>query len=213
MATVFETVYNWEPYLKFGTRQFIKKKTEIYSQGSIGDGFYYLHKGLVRIVTSTAKGKERILNIVVPGQLLGVQSMDNRAHFTTAITVKDSVLYYFPCDPFKDLIKEHPALRNVFTQTVIHKMKILLDGINLNSLSSEQQIAVLLLNICDDFKNYEVPLSQQDLANCTGLTRITVYKILKDWKDHKIIQVQNRSFVINRPDLLRALVKESVNNT
>ncbi|SDH61752.1 cAMP-binding domain of CRP or a regulatory subunit of cAMP-dependent protein kinases [Aneurinibacillus thermoaerophilus] len=208
MATIFETEYNWEPYLKYGTRQFVKRKTVIYNQGSIGDGFYYLHKGLVRIVTSTVKGRKRILNIVVPGQILGIQSLDQYAHFTTAVTVKDCVLYYFPRDQFKDLIMIYPDLRNLFAQTIIHKMRILLEGIKLNTLSSEQQIAILLLNIYDDFKNYKVPLSQQDLANCTGLTRITVYKILKQWREDKIIQIQNRRFIIKRPELLKRLVKE-----
>ncbi len=209
MATLFETAYNWEPYLNLGTRQFVKAKSVIYEQGSIGDGFYYLHKGLVRIVTATAKGKDRILNIVVPGQSLGVQIMDQRAHFTTAQAVKDSVLYFFPCDQFKELIAKHPELRVVFAQTVIHKMRILLEGINLNALTSEQQIAVLLLNIFDDFKNHEVPLTQQDLANSTGLTRITVYKILKQWKKEGIIEIQDRKFQILMPQLLRNLVKET----
>lgn len=208
MATLFENAYNREPYLSLGSRQFVKGKSVIYKQGSLGDGFYYLHKGLVRIVTSTARGKDRILNIVVPGQLLGVQIMDQQAHFTTAQAVKDSVLYFFPCEKFKALISKHPDLRSVFAQTVIHKMRILLEGIHLNVLSSEQQIAVLLLNIFDDFKNHEVPLTQQDLANCTGLTRITVYKILKQWKEEGIIEIKDRKFQILEPHLLRDLIKE-----
>lgn len=206
LVTFYERVFNWEAYLKFGTRQFFKRKDSIYTQGTIGDGFYYLHKGLVRIVTSTATGKERILNIVVPNQLLGVQTMDQRAHFTTAIAVKDSVLYHFSCDEFNKLITMHPDLLKLFSRTVIHKMRILLDGINLNALSSEQKIALLLQNICDEFKNYEVPLYQQDLASCTGLTRITVYKILKQWQEADIIEIKNRKYYIKKPDILRNLV-------
>ncbi|OIK10863.1 transcriptional regulator [Bacillus sp. MUM 116] len=207
MTTVFETVYNWEPYLKYGKRQAVKRKTVIYNQGSIGDGFYFLHKGLMKISTATSNGQDRILNIVVPGQIFGVQAMDQHPHFTTAITVKDSVLYYLPCNQFEDLLTKHTDLQNLFTKTINHKMHILLEGLNMNALSSKQQIAVLILNICDDFKNYGVPLSQQDLVYCTGLTRITVYKILKEWKKQNIIQVENRRFIIKKPELLRRLIK------
>lgn len=203
MVTLVESAKKWDSYLSYGTRQSYKGKTFIYKQGTIGDGFYYLHKGLVKIVSSTAKGNERILNIVVPGQLLGVQAMDQKPHFTTAITVKDCVLYYFSCEQFKELILSKTDFLHLFSQTVIQKMRILSDGINLNALPPEQQVATVLFNICHEFNNYEVPLTQQDLANCTGLTRITVYKILKQWKENDLIDIQKRKFIIKRPDWLQ----------
>lgn len=207
MVTFYENVFNWEDYLKFGTRQFVKRKEYIYKQGTRGEGFYFLHKGLVRIVTETLTGKERMLNIVIPNQLLGVQALDQRTHFTTAIAVKNSVVYHFSCDEFKQLITVHPELFKLFSQSVIHKMRILLDEINMNALTSEQKIALLLQNICDEFKNYEIPLYQQDLAACTGLTRITVYKILKQWQEEEVIEIINRKYYIKKPDFLRNLVQ------
>ncbi|MFD1737419.1 Crp/Fnr family transcriptional regulator [Bacillus salitolerans] len=207
MVTVYESTYNWESYLHYGKRQFTRRKEIIYSQGSTGEGFYYLHKGLVRIITETAAGKERTLNIVLPNQLLGVQVLDQKTHFTTAIAVKDSVLFHFSCLEFKNLITLHPEIFKLFSRTVIHKMRILLDDINLNALTSEQKIALLLHTVCDEFKSYEIPLYQQDIANCTGLTRITVYKVLKQWQDNGIIKIQDRKHFILKPDFLRNLVK------
>lgn len=206
MVTVYEEVFHWENYLQYGTRQFFRKKECIYKQGEYGEGFYYLHKGLVRIVTESAAGKENMLNIVIPNQLLGVQSLDQKTHFTSAIAVKDSVVYHFSADEFRQLMITHSELFKLFSKSVIHKMKILLDRINLNALTSEQKLAVLLHNICDKFKNYEIPISQQDLACCTGLTRITVYKVLKQWQEAGIIEIDKRKYFIKKPDFLRNLV-------
>lgn len=206
MVTLYEHVFNWEPYLQFGTRQFFKRKQTIYSQGTPGDGFYFLHKGLVRIVSVNATGKERILNIVIPNQLMGVQSFDQKEHFTTAIAVQDSIVYHFSNRKFKQLLKEKPEIIRVFSRTVIHKMKILLDRINLDTLTSEQKIALLLHNICFEFQNLEVPLNQQDIASCTGLTRISVYKVLKQWKEKGIIDIINKKYYIKKPDFFRNLV-------
>ncbi|MEJ8546663.1 Crp/Fnr family transcriptional regulator [Brevibacillus borstelensis] len=203
MVSPFETDVKWESFLKNGTRQFCKGKTIIYKQGTMGEGFYYLHKGLVKIISSTVKGNDRLLNIVVPGQIMGVQSMDRQTHFTTAVAVKNSVVYHFSCAQFQEMLKAQPELLSLFTQTVSQKLRILLFAINMKALTSEEQIASLLLNLCDDFKNYEVPLTQQDLADCAGLTRITVYKILKQWKESGIIEIKNRTFVIQKPELLR----------
>ncbi|MGD6901558.1 Crp/Fnr family transcriptional regulator [Bacillus infantis] len=206
MVTVYEEVFHWDAYLKYGTRQFFKKKEYIYQQGCNGEGFYYLHKGLVRIITETASGKENMLNIVIPNQLLGVQSLDQKIHFTTAIAVKDSVVYHFSASEFKKLMIAHPELFKLFSKSVIHKMKILLDRINLNALTSEQKLALLIHNICDEFKNYQIPINQQDLACCTGLTRITVYKVLRQWQEAGIVEIQNRKYYIKKPDFLRNLV-------
>jgi CRP-like cAMP-binding protein len=129
--------------------------------------------------------------------------MDQQAHFTTATTVKDSVLYYFSYDDFKKLITIHPPILNLITKSIIQKMHILAEQINLHTLTTEQQIATVLLNIYHDFKSYEIPLTQKDLATCTGLTRITVYKTLKKWKEKKLIDSKNKRFLIKNPDLLK----------
>lgn len=206
MAILFDSDINWDSCLQFGTRQFFKEKASIYQQGTMGDGFYYIQKGLIKVTTTTSIGKERLLNIAIPGQLLGVQAMDRQPHFTTATAVNDSILYFFSCDHFQKLIKDQPSILNIFIKTVIHKMHILADKIYLDTLIPEQQLAVILLNICYEFKSYEVHLTQQDLTKCTGLTRITLYKILKQWKEEEILEIHKKKFLIKKPDELKKLL-------
>ncbi|MCM3081307.1 MULTISPECIES: Crp/Fnr family transcriptional regulator [Brevibacillus] len=213
MVTPFETDVKWESFLKYGTRQFWKRKSVIYKQGTLGEGFYYLHKGLVKIVSTTVKGNDRLLNIVVPGQIMGIQSMDQQTHFTSAIAAKNSVVYHFSCEQFQEMLTVQPELLSLLTQTIHQKMRTLLFAINMKALTSEEHIATLLLNICDEYKNYEVPLTQQDLADCAGLTRITVYKILKQWKESGIVEFRNRTFTIIDPDLLRTTVFPDAEDT
>ncbi|CAM3288717.1 Crp/Fnr family transcriptional regulator [Brevibacillus invocatus] len=213
MVTPFETDVKWESFLKYGTRQFWKRKSVIYKQGTLGEGFYYLHKGLVKIVSTTVKGNDRLLNIVVPGQIMGIQSMDQQTHFTSAIAAKNSVVYHFSCEQFQEMLTVQPELLYLLTQTIHQKMRTLLFAINMKALTSEEHIATLLLNICDEYKNYEVPLTQQDLADCAGLTRITVYKILKQWKVSGIVEFRNRTFTIIDPDLLRTTVFPDAEDT
>jgi CRP-like cAMP-binding protein len=205
VAILFDSDINWEICLQFGTRQFFKEKECIYQQGTMGEGFYYIQKGLVKVTTTTTIGKDRLLNIAIPGQLLGIQAMDRQPHFTTATAVNNSILYYFSCDDFQKLITFQPSILHMFIKTVIHKMHILADKIYLDTLSPEQQLSVILLNICNEFQNYEVPLTQQDLTKCTGLTRITIYKILKQWKEEDIIEIHGKKFLIKKPDELKKL--------
>jgi CRP-like cAMP-binding protein len=210
VAILFDSDINWESCLHFGTRQFFKEKVHIYQQGTTGEGFYYIQQGLIKVTTTTAMGKERLLNIAIPGQLLGVQAMDRQPHFTTATAVNDSILYFFSCDHFQNLIKNQPSILNMLIKTVIHKMHILADKIYLDTLLPEQQLAAILMNICYEFKNFEVPLTQQDLTKCTGLTRITIYKILKQWKEEKIVEIHGKKVFIRKPEELKNLLGDVI---
>jgi CRP-like cAMP-binding protein len=203
---MFDNDSKWEQYLEFGTRHFFKEKAVIYRQGTLENGFYYLQKGLIKVTTTTISGDDRVLNIAVPGQILGLQGLDQQSHFTTATAIKDSILYFFSFEKFEQLMVLQPSVFNTFTRTIIHKMHILADKIYLDTLPPNQQLARILLNICYDFKNNEVPLSQQDLVKCTGLNRVTIYKLLKQWKEENIIENQGKHFIIKKPDVLKKLI-------
>jgi CRP-like cAMP-binding protein len=215
-----ESIYNelehsydncWGPYSKFGERIFVKRNAIIYHQGTTGNGFYHLHKGLIKIITSSAKGGKRILDVEGPGHVFGEQAIDKQPYFSTAIAAKDSVLYYFSCERFHELILSDPDLLKLFMNSAIQKIRILTEGIMLKTITSEQQIALTLLKMSRVCKNYKIYLTQQELANYTGLTRITVYKVLKKWKEEELIDVVDRMFIIKQPDTLQQHAHNLIN--
>src|SRR5690625_3340278 len=95
IMSCLDTGSSWTPYLKYGERQFVKKKTTIYWQKEEGDnGFYYLEKGIIKISTRIYDGEERILDIVSSGHPFGEQTVDGEMYFSTAITLEDSIVYF-----------------------------------------------------------------------------------------------------------------------
>lgn len=193
----------WEHYFKYGERIFTKGNTTIYTQGLIGDGFYFLQKGLVKIVTTNSNGMERILHIEGAGQVFGEQAFDKKPYFSSAVTVMDSVLYYFSCKRFNELIVSDHELLNLVLNAAIQKVQILADDIMLKSIPAEKQIAIMLLKIMHTSNDDRIYLTQQELSKYTGLTRITVYKTLKKWKEEGLIEVKNRMIIIKQPDKLK----------
>jgi CRP-like cAMP-binding protein len=190
---------DWEKYLQYGKRLFFRRKSVIYQQGATGSGFYYLDKGMVKIVTVTAHHSQRILDIVGNGRVFGEQVMDQRPFFSSAVAIEDSIVYHFDCKRFKELLATAPELLQLFINSTINKISILATEINLKTLSSEQKIAYSLQKIIHSAKNNIVPVSQQDLAQFTGLTRITVYKILKKWQEENIIEIKKRTLIVKQP--------------
>jgi CRP-like cAMP-binding protein len=204
METLHGISQGWESILSYGTRHFVPMKTTLYREGVYGEGFYYLHKGFVKTLTSMSKGNQRQLSLVVPGQTLGIQVMDRNIHVTTAVTVKDCILYYFSCELMNTIIQSHPDSLFLVTSAIIGNINVIARQINLDTLTAGQQIASVLLSAHDELQQHKIYLSQRDLVNCTGLTRITVYKTLKDWNHIGMIDIQNRKLVLLQPELLKS---------
>ncbi|WP_301110024.1 Crp/Fnr family transcriptional regulator [Sporosarcina sp.] len=198
---------NWGEYEMYGRRQFLENKSIIYKQGEVGNGFYYLKKGLVKVVTKTAGRKDLLLKIVLPNQLVGIQAMDQLVHYTTAQTIEKSVLYFFHYDTIEKLMLEKPEMNHLFLQSVINEMNSLAVKISAEGLPAEQKLAILLLNIYDEFSQYNIPLLQKDIVSSTGLTRITIYKIFKEWTEKGYIEPTGKSLSIKNPSILKKYAK------
>ncbi|MGE5701433.1 MAG: Crp/Fnr family transcriptional regulator [Clostridia bacterium] len=196
---------SWQNYLKYGERQFKKRKTIIYSQGEIGNGFYYLHSGMVKIVTVKPDGSRKILDIHGQGKLFGEQAIDEQAYFSTAIAVENTVVYYFSKEAFRDMVQACPDFLTFFVDSIVQKMRILGEDILLKAFTAEQYIAYSLSKLRRTYRSDRISMTQQDIANCTGLTRITVYKILKKWKESDLIDIQNRMIVIKEQEKLSSM--------
>ena len=195
-----------EPYLRYGERKFIRKKTILFQQFEYGQGFYFIKDGFVKITTTDYKKNTRILDIPTSGTLFGEQALNGMPYFSTATVIKDSLLYYFSIQTYNKLIQDYPEIKNLVTNSIIDKVKLLLSDINVKSIPTENQVAFCLLKLIDIYNDVEIDLTQQELSDYTGLTRITIYKILKKWEEDGILQIKNRKIYIFKPDILKDYV-------
>lgn len=202
MSLLFENEL-WEKALTYGERIFVPKNTTIYEQGETGDGCYFLKKGLVEITTKTANGSDFLLKMALPNNLFGLESMDELVHFTTAKTVKDSVLYFFPYHIVHDLMQKKPALERFFLEAIIKEMNILSIKIFESNLSAKQKIARILLNVYEENRHYGVQLKQKDIANSTGVSRVTVYKVIEEFERNGCIKKLDDQIVVTNDLKLR----------
>lgn len=184
-----------ESLSKYRKRLFYKENSIIYEEGSFGEYFYYIKEGLVKIVTTTAKGNEKILNIVYPGHFIGMQAF-NQEYLTTAISIKDSVLYRFCFDQMEELILSNPKIVNIFTKSIRYNTDILLRNLYLDTMDAKQRLSYLILLYIHDFENDRIALTISDFTKYTGLTRIRVYQILKEWEMKGVISIRGKHFYI-----------------
>ena len=197
------TLLTWENYLEYGKRQFFKGKSVIFQQGDAGNGFYYMKKGLIKIVSVKSARNERILDIVGPGCLIGEQAIDGLPYYSTSISHVDSVLYYYSNEDIEKLTQRDSDMISLLAQSLFSKEKLLLNNINATSADTQRQIAHSLLYLMNCCQSKEINLTQQELSLYVGLTRITIYKVLKEWAVEGIVSIQNRKIYILDPEVLK----------
>ncbi|HZG80966.1 MAG TPA: Crp/Fnr family transcriptional regulator [Brevibacillus sp.] len=202
--------YAWKPYLARGLKKTYPPKTILFHQGEIGNGFYYLEDGEVKIQLTSFKGDERIIDIVTPGELFGEAGIKKEPYFSTAYVMKPSTLFYFSNEVFQQICREHPSAIDIFLQSLIRKERLLAEIVAQENRSFEQKLAFFLLKLYNKNKDTNIAINQISLSNYIGTSRITVYKILQQWEKKEIVTVSNRSIQINDLNRLRAILNDDI---
>lgn len=200
-------MFNWSQYLSYAEKRTYKRKTILFRQGDEVGGFYFLQEGKVVISVIRQDGFERIIDFVYPGSLIGEQMIYSKASFTTAKLQVDSTLYYFSERQFELLCKEHPEVSHEFGNSLIQKIRLLANNNSILNAPIDVQLAFFLMNLYEKNGSNRININQTSLANYIGKSRVAVWKVLKEWKDEEILEVNKQSFVIKDIEKLKDKTK------
>ncbi|MFD1737418.1 Crp/Fnr family transcriptional regulator [Bacillus salitolerans] len=191
---MLELRFRWKPYLRYGQKLSVDKNKVVYRQGERGRGFYYLENGEIKITLLSDKGDERIINIVPTGMLFGEHGVQNEPYLTSASTSCESTIYYFSDEVLATICREYPNAATTYTDSLIYKFRILAEIVSLLDSPVDQQIAYYLHKL--HIENGSVPMNQTAFAKYIGTSRVTLNKILQDWKKQDLIEINNRQIKI-----------------
>jgi CRP/FNR family transcriptional regulator len=178
-----------------------KKGEMVCKQGSFASHIMFLEKGLVKVYLE-GNPKDLILTITPEKNMLGLQALfeGNNTFLYSINTYTDSVVRLIDIQIFRQLLKQNP----VFAYRMIN----ILNEITAQSygrffsLTQKQlhgRLADILLRLSRKiFKSdsFELPLSRSDMGDLTSMSTESVIRILKDFKDDKIIDFNNKSITL-----------------
>lgn len=184
-------------------RSFSKGDT-IYYQGDTPSSFYYLIKGKVKVYMTSAEGMEKILSTAKAGDIIGEAAFfDKKPRISCAEALCDCKLGVINRELLTNLIQSNPtiALELLNIQaTRIRELSAQIDSMTF--LQADGRIARLLLQSCSNSSN--VNLTHEEIAGIIGVSRVTVSKILNEFKRKGYLKTAYRKIVL--------LEKESLNN-
>ena len=148
-------------------------------------------------------GRRQILNFVLPGDFIGLQSsmLDEMQHSVEALT--QMVLCVFPRDRLWDLYSKHPSLAFDLTWLASRSERLLDENLlSIGRRSAAERVAHVLLDIFRKCRALEMttgqkvdfPFTQQHLADALGLSLVHTNKTLQALISRKLFRWKGGTF-------------------
>ena len=181
----------------------------IFKQGTPNMHFLCLTQGKVKTYIEGYNDKNLIIGIVKPiAYILGPGIYADQMHHFSAMAIEDSRACLVDLVTFKNLIRDNPDFAEDFLKKVslqsIHNYELF---ISLTQKQMPGRIADVLLYLKDNVYEsnpFQTTLSRQDLADMSGMSKESAIRILREFKDEGIIQVNGNEFeILNLEHLIK----------
>lgn len=194
---------------KYGDRRIYPKGTYILFDGDIIDAFMFIDEGLARCFVSNEEGVEK--TVYRTDTFIAVECFfhEQPVHYN-CIAEEDTVIYCVGNEHKQELM-EHPSIRFMVIQALALKCRVLGWQVADLSLSKPlQRIArILFCYYFDERSDINRPLLHQEIADMTGLHRVTVTNYINELRKMGIIeQTKHKTWAVNDRDALRDLAFE-----
>lgn len=179
-----------------------KAKEKIFYESESPSFVFYILEGEVKSWKIDAYGKELITNIYRHGEFIGYTAViDETSYKHSASTLMETKLAAIPKSKFLEWIKNNHSASEVFLKkmanTIVSTNEKLLK-VSYGSL--RERVAQSLLKIAKSSEFNEemltIEYSREDLSNVVGTATESLIRVLKEFKDDKLINVDKRKIEI-----------------
>jgi len=192
---------------------FFEKKAErgemFLLEGESDEVLYFVVSGAVKVLKTSADGKEQILNIARPGDSFNdAAAFDGSPNPAAAQAMGPVVLYGIRKSNLDTIIQEHPEIAlnaiKVLTGRVRHLLSLVED---LSFKHVIGRIAKILLKHAGDGTGTGQRLTQQDMAAMAGTVREIVGRSLKALENEGAIRLDHHRIVITDKEILEKIME------
>ncbi len=179
-----------EALQRAGVRRNVKKGRTIFQKGDDGDSLAIVLEGRIKISAFSASGKESILNILQPGDVLGeIAAIDGGPRTGDAVPIEDAALLQISRRSIMMLIEEDPEFAMSVTRGLCRKLRSASEAIEAGVLDMARRAAAALVRLArqgeDDVVSdaaFSMRIDQSTLAQYAGLARSNMNRSLKKFE-------------------------------
>ena len=189
-----------------------EKGQMILLEESMGETFFIITQGAVKVTRLSADGREVILAILGESDFFGEMSLlDGEGRSANIVANEDAKVLTLSRSDFLDCLESYPKIAIALLEELAIRLRKSDQQIESLSLSdSEHRIGITLIRLAGELgtiKQGHVTVKnlpyQQDIANMAGTSKETVSRTLKLLEDKKLVRRENRNLTIYNYDAFR----------
>lgn len=183
----------------------LRRGEVLFHEGDEGKRFYILVEGKLKLGHSANDGRENLLAIIGPGEVLGELSLfDLGARSTTATAISPSKLLFLEHADMVRFLESHPGMAMHMLRALAIRLRRTNETLaDLVFSDVPGRVAKALLDLAERFGSrvedgVHVPhdLTQEELAKLVGASRETVNKSLAEFVSRNWIRLEGRAVTL-----------------
>jgi CRP-like cAMP-binding protein len=198
-----------------GTVRKFPKGSALFHAGQESDRVLVVLSGHVKLVRATDDGREVMLALRGPGELLGEQSaLDGDARSASAVAIEPVEALAVSTPDFLSFVSRTPAAAMFVMKLLSARLR---DAdrkrLEFSAQDSVGRLASRLVELCEAYGEkveaglkIDLPLTQEDLAGWTGSSREAVSRALQQLRGLGWVETGRRSITVLDIDALRKRV-------
>ncbi len=192
--------------------KFYPKDSVIFQREEVGNFFFLICSGRVKVIIETEDGKEAILSILYPTEFFGEMSLlDGEPRSASIVALEYTRVLIIQRDEFLNLLSKHPEMSLKILKTLSLRLRKANKQIEtLMFFDAPGRIARILLDIVLDKgakteKGIAVDLdfTRQELGSLIGVSRETATRVLKNFEEEGIITVEKNHIIVHNLEKLK----------
>lgn len=196
---------------ELGRRVLYPPGTAVMFPGQIGDSVHFLLTGHVKIIAHGIGGKQTLLGLRGPGEILGEMSILDQKPRGSAVVAIDTVeTFVLPAASFRAELERAPDLSLIVMEFLVQRLRDSdVKRAEHLSLDSTGRIAARIVELAERFGVGEgtvtiaLPMTQSELAGWAGASVESAGRALATLRKLGWIETERRRIVVRELEALR----------
>lgn len=192
----------------------LRRHERLFVMGERCRFLYAVRSGAVKTWITSANGDERIIGFHLPGELIGVDGLDDGHHACTSAALETTSVCRVPIEALNTLAAVYPGInaqmQRLLGEALAQANQLL---VLLGRKRAVERMASFLLNLSARLKRrgfshreFSLTMTRHDIGNYLGLALGTVCRLLAELQEQDVLTVRRRYIHIHNLEQLHAIV-------
>lgn len=192
----------------------IKKGQPIFEEGEVPNGLYCVKDGVCKLSKLSANGKDHIVKLVKPGELLGQRSMISEEPTNlSAIALEDMEVCFIPKNDILTFFNTNNEFSMNIMKSICSDLKDADDlMVSMGQKTVKQRLAETLLYLENTFgmkedKTLHIQLSREELAGMIGTATESCIRLLSEFNKLGLIELVGKKIALKDRTKLKRMAE------